>query len=166
MSVASLQQQLAASRVGDVELRPYFTTLCESIRASMIRDHDQLSLEVRSDDAITTADTSVSLGLIVTELVINALKHAFPDDRKGRILVDYKNSAPNWTLCVTDDGVGMPPQPGAAKAGLGTNIVQALTRQLDASISVTEANPGTRVSIAHVHVPVLASQAAASGGAV
>jgi|SRR5471032_668727 len=166
MSVASLQQQLAASQLGDVQLRPYLTALCESIGASMIRDHNQLSLEVRADDGITTADVSVSLGLIVTELVINALKHAFPDDRKGKILVDYKAHAKNWTLSVTDDGVGMPAEPGSAKAGLGTSIIQALTKQLGAIISVAGANPGTKVSIAHMHVPVLVSQTAALGGVV
>jgi two-component sensor histidine kinase len=166
MSVASLQQQLAASSAGDVQLRPYFTTLCESIGASMIRDHDQLSLEVRADDCTTTADISVSLGLIVTELVINALKHAFPDDRKGKILVDYQTHSANWTLSVTDDGVGMPTQANPAKAGLGTSIVQALTKQLGATISVAGANPGTKVSIAHMHVPVLVSQSAALAGAV
>jgi two-component sensor histidine kinase len=159
MSVASLQQQLAASRAGDVQLRPYLTTLCESIGASMIRDHDQLSLEVRADDGTMTADTSVSLGLIVTELVINALKHAFPNDRKGKILVDYKTHASNWTLSVTDNGVGMPTQPGSAKAGLGTSIIEALTKQLGASISVAGANPGTKVSIMHSQVPVLVSAA-------
>jgi two-component sensor histidine kinase len=159
MSVASLQQQLAASRAGDVQLRPYLTTLCESIGASMIRDHDQLSLEVRADNGVMTADTSVSLGLIVTELVINALKHAFPDDRKGKILVDYKTHASNWTLSVTDDGVGMPTQPGSTKAGLGTSIIEALTKQLGASISVAGAHPGTKVSIAHAHIPVLVSAA-------
>ncbi|MBA2589936.1 MAG: PAS domain-containing protein [Alphaproteobacteria bacterium] len=166
MSVASLQQQLAASQVGDVHLRPYLKTLCESIGGSMIRDHDQLSLEVRSDDGITTADTSVSLGLIVTELVINALKHAFPDDRKGKILVDYKTQTANWTLSVADDGVGMSAQPGSAKAGLGTSIVQALTKQLGASINVADANPGAKVSIVHLHVPVLVSQSASLSAAV
>ena len=106
-----------------------------------------------------TADTSVSLGLIVTELVINALKHAFPDDRKGKILVDYKTHASNWTLSVTDNGVGMPTKPGAAKPGLGTSIIEALTKQLGASISIAGANPGTKVSIMHAHVPVLVSAA-------
>ena len=166
LSVASLQQQLAASRAGDVQLRPYFTTLCESIGASMIGDHDQLSLQVRADDGIATADTSISLGLIVTELVINALKHAFPHDRKGKILVDYKMHTANWTLSVTDNGVGMPMEPGSAKAGLGTSIVQALTKQLGASISVAGANPGTKVSIVHAHVPVLVSQSASLGAAI
>lgn len=166
MSVASLQKQLAASQLGDVELRPYLTALCESIGASMIRDRNQLSLEVRADDGITTADTSVSLGLIVTELVINALKHAFPQDRKGKILVAYQAHNPNWTLSVADDGVGMPAGLEAAKAGLGTSIVQALAKQMGATISVAAANPGTKVSIMYAHVPVLVSQAAALGGAV
>ena len=164
MSVAALQQQLAASKLGDVELRPYFKALCESIGASMIRDHDQISLEVTSDDSITTADTSVSLGLIVTELVINALKHAFPGDRRGTILVDYHSRGPNWTLSVCDDGVGMPTDPGSAKPGLGTSIVQALAAQLGSRISVAGANPGTKVSVAHSYVPVLVTQTLEQGG--
>ncbi len=148
MSVAALQKQLAASSVADVELRPYFTTLCESIGASMIRDHNQISLDVTVDNSVTSADVSVSLGLIVTELVINALKHAFPNDRSGRIKVDYHSHGPNWGLSVTDNGVGMPLEAGNAKAGLGTNIVQALTAQLHAVIKVSDASPGTKVSVA------------------
>ncbi|MGD0866603.1 MAG: sensor histidine kinase [Rhizomicrobium sp.] len=152
MSVAAMQQQLAASDASDVALRPYFTALCNSIGASMIRDHNQLSLDVSVDDSTTAADVSVSLGLIVTELVINALKHAFPGDRKGKIKVDYHSHGPNWTLSVTDDGVGMHPDAASAKPGLGTSIVQALTKQLEAAIEVTDAKPGTAVSIAHARI--------------
>ena len=162
MSVAALQQQLAASKLGDVELRPYFTALCESIGASMIRDHEQLTLSVTADDSVTTADTSVSMGLIVTELVINALKHAFPDNRKGAITVDYHSRGPNWNLSVTDDGVGMPAEPNNAKAGLGTSIVQALAMQLNGKVIVTPGSPGTNVLIQHTFVPVMVGQAAAS----
>lgn len=159
MSVAALQKQLAGSGTGNVELRPYFAALCQSIGASMIRDHDLLTLDVQTDDSVTTADTSVSLGLIVTELVINALKHAFPHNRGGKILVGYHSQGPNWTLCVSDNGLGMPSAP-IAKAGLGTTIVQALAKQLSATVSVANANPGTKVSIAHSYVPVLVGQAA------
>jgi two-component sensor histidine kinase len=161
MSVAALQQQLAASKLGDVKLRPYFTALCESIGASMIRDHDQLTLSVTADDSTTTADTSVSLGLIVTELVINALKHAFPDNRNGKIMVDYHARGPNWNLSVGDDGVGMPSGPSSAKPGLGTSIVQALAMQLGGKVSVAPANPGTKVSVEHIYVPVVVGQSAA-----
>jgi two-component system, sensor histidine kinase PdtaS len=157
MSVAALQQQLAASAVGDVELRPYFTALCESIGASMIRDHNQLSLDVSVDESTTSADESVSLGLMITELVINALKHAFPDDRNGKIKVDYHSRGPNWTLSVIDNGVGMPVDAAEAKPGLGTGIVKALAMQLHASIKVADAKPGTAVSVAHVQIAAVQS---------
>ena len=163
MSVAALQQQLAASKVGDVALQPYFKALCESIGASMIRDHEQLALSVTADDSVTTADTSVSMGLIVTELVIKALKHAFPDNRKGAIIVDYHSRGPNWNLSVSDNGVGMPAEPNSAKAGLGSSIVQALAMQLGGKVVVTSGNPGTNVSIQHTYVPVIVGQAAALG---
>jgi two-component sensor histidine kinase len=147
MSIATMQRQLAASRLGDVALRAYFTDLCESIGASMIRDHDQLSLKVSVDDSMARAEVSTSLGLIVTELVINALKHAFPRHRKGRILVDYRSEGPGWTLSVRDTGIGMPQGPSGPKPGLGTGIVQALAKQLNAIVEVTPAGPGTLVSI-------------------
>jgi two-component sensor histidine kinase len=165
MSVAAMQQQLAASKVGDVELRPYFQALCESIGASMIRDHNQLSLDVTVDASITPADVSVSLGLIVTELVINALKHAFPEDRKGKINVDYRSQGENWTLSVIDNGVGMPVN-ASAKPGLGTSIIQALAMQLHASIDVADAMPGTAVSVAHTKIGVRHALAIASPRAV
>lgn len=152
MSVAAMQRQLAATSAGDVALRPYFTALCDSIGASMIRDHDQLTLNVSADESLTPADVSVSLGLIVTELVINALKHAFPGDRHGAIKVDYEGRGPNWTLSVSDDGVGIPADGEASRPGLGTSIVQALARQLHAIVKVTDAGPGTVVSIAHTQL--------------
>ena len=164
MSVAALQQQLAVSRLADVEMRPYLVALCDSIGASMIRDHAQLTLEVRADESINTADTSVSLGLIVTELVINALKHAFPGNRGGRIVVGYHGRGDNWTLSVDDDGIGMPDDPDSAKPGLGTSIVQALAAQLGARLAVASANPGTSISIAHNFVPVLVDRSAALAG--
>jgi len=149
MSIATMQRQLAASRLGEVVLRDYFKDLCASIGASMISDHDQLSLHVKVDKSVTTADVSVSLGLIVTELVINALKHAFPRHRKGRICVDYRSDGPAWTLSVRDTGVGMPKNPADAKPGLGTGIVEALAKQMGAEVVVAASKPGTLVSIVH-----------------
>jgi two-component sensor histidine kinase len=155
MSIATVQKQLATSRVGDVELQPYFEELCESLGASMIRDHDQLSIEVHRDKSSVEADVSISLGLIVTELVINALKHAFPDNRHGVITVGYQSRGPNWTLVVGDDGVGMPAASAPATPGLGTSIVEALARQLSARVQVVGANPGTEVSIIHAQIAAI-----------
>lgn len=156
MSVAALQQQLAASRLGEVELKSYFTKLCESIGASMIRDHDQLVLEVKADDSTCEADVSVSLGLIVTELVINCLKHAFPGGRLGKIEVGYHSRGPNWTLSVEDDGVGIPKDRASSTPGLGTSIVEALARQLSARVQVSDAHPGTLVSVIHNQIAAVA----------
>jgi two-component system, sensor histidine kinase PdtaS len=164
MSVASMQKQLASDSVADVELRPYLAALCNSIGASMIQDHNQLSLNVSVDESVTKADVSVSLGLIVTELVINALKHAFPGDRSGKINVHYHSRGPNWTLTVGDDGIGMPDEAANVKPGLGSSIVQALTNQLGAHIKVTDAHPGTLVTIAHTHIAVVQGAIAVAGG--
>jgi len=125
----------------------------------MIRDRDQLSLEVRSDESKVSADVSVSLGLIVTELVINALKHAFPDNRHGKIVVEYRTDGAAWTLSVVDNGIGMPKGAETPKAGLGTSIVQALTQQLRAHIEVADSNPGTSVSVFHSEIVAADSSA-------
>jgi hypothetical protein len=90
---------------------------------------------------VTDANVSVSLGLIVTELVINALKHAFPGHRPGKIVVDYKSHGPNWTLSVSDNGIGMPSDTESSKPGLGTNIVEALAKRLEADVRIARADP-------------------------
>ena len=152
MSIATVQKQLATSRVGDVELGPYFTQLCQSLGASMIRDHNKQSIEVTADKSTVAADVSVSLGLIVTELVINALKHAFTEDAEGRITVDYHSQGPNWTLSVADNGVGMPTEADRPPAGLGTSIVEALAHQLRARVRVLDRKPGTLVAVVHTQI--------------
>lgn len=149
MSVAALQQQLAASQLGDVELQTYFTDLCRSIGASMINDHNQLVIDAIVDESIVSADVSVSLGLIVTELVINALKHAFPDHASGTIKVGYRSDGPAWTLSVSDNGMGMPALPQVTHSGLGSSIVDALATKLNARVKIADANPGTTVWVLH-----------------
>ena len=159
MSIAAVQQQLSASTLGDVQLRPYFIQLCKSLGASMIEDPARLDIVVTADESETPANVSISLGLIVTELVINALKHAFPGDRRGTIAVDYKGDGSNWTLSISDDGIGMPEE--AAKPGLGTGIVEALAKQLEAEITVESEGAGTAVRISRSQ-PVRASDRQAS----
>ncbi len=83
---------------------------------------------VADDGAIGSAE-AVSLGLIVTELVINALKYAFPGGRAdAAVRVTFESRGVDWRLVVSDNGVGL--KPGAAtpagSGGLGTVIVAAL----------------------------------------
>jgi two-component sensor histidine kinase len=147
MSIATLQKQLAVREGGDVALQPYFSELCDSIGASMISDPERLRIIPKADGTVTTSDVSVSMGLIVTELVINAIKHAFPDKvEKGTIAVDYSADGSAWVLTVRDDGVG---RPEGLTPGLGTGIVAALSRQLKASVETSDAHPGTLVTISH-----------------
>jgi two-component sensor histidine kinase len=149
MSIASLQRQLAESPFGEVGLSDYFTSLCESLGASMIFDHSKVSITLTADETRVSADVSVSLGLIVTELVINSLKHAFPGTREGKILVDYHSEKADWTLTVADDGVGTTQSLADAKPGLGSGIVEALAGQLEATVVSAGAEPGVIVTVTH-----------------
>ena len=150
MSIATLQKQLAVTQLKSVELRTYFTDLCRSISASMIGDPKRLTIEAVVDDTTTNSDVSVSMGLIVTELVINAIKHAFSDETVGgKITVSVAANKEDWLLSVSDNGVGMPVGRKQWKTGLGTGIVEALSKQLDASVTVLDAKPGTRVEVRH-----------------
>jgi two-component sensor histidine kinase len=116
----------------------------------MIDDPRRLTLETIVDDTATRSDVSVSMGLIVTELVINAIKHAFPDQTsRGKINVSFAANDGDWLLSVSDTGAGMPVGKVQAKPGLGTGIVEALSKQLEASVTVLHQNPGTRVEIRH-----------------
>jgi two-component sensor histidine kinase len=90
----------------------------------------------------------VSLGLIVTELVINALKHGFPAGEEGEILLSYELRDSGWRLSVADNGSGPKEAPGEpSHIGLGTSIVEALAHQLEATVQKTSGPQGTAVSI-------------------
>ncbi|WP_304188430.1 sensor histidine kinase [Phenylobacterium aquaticum] len=159
LSVAAVQQHLQ-SRLGVVEVGAYLVKLCESLGASMITQGRDLALVVEADPATVSSHEAVSLGLIVTELVINALKHAFPEGGAGRIVVGYALGADGvpdqgWTLSVTDDGVGRPPAGAPTRIGLGTSVIEALAQQLDAVVIHTDAGPGARVAVTCAGTPAV-----------
>jgi chemotaxis protein methyltransferase CheR len=79
MSVASVQQHLQAVRQAEqVEVGSYLSKLCEALAASIIGDNRRISVDVVADAGMTTSSRAVSLGLIVTELLINSLKACLP----------------------------------------------------------------------------------------
>jgi len=82
-------------------------------------------------------------------LVINALRHAFPNHRKGKITIGYRSKGEGWTLSVADNGIGIPEGALAPEAGLGSSLIHALANQLKARVEVKDASPGTLVSIIH-----------------
>jgi PAS domain S-box-containing protein len=149
MSVATLQQHLKASGKGEViEVKTYLTKLCETLADSMIRDNRPITLKIICDDSSVPSEQAVSLGLIVTELVMNALKHAFKSDVKdGRVVVGYEIKGADWKLSVSDNGVGIPANTAKKPVGLGTTLVNALAQQLDAEVDTETNDTGTTVSI-------------------
>jgi chemotaxis protein methyltransferase CheR len=151
MSVAAVQQQLHAAAPGaSVELEPYLTALCEALGQSMIGDNRAIALKVRGDEKTATSRDAESLGLIVTELVINAIKHAFNGTTKdGQIAVAFDVSGTDWKLSVTDNGTGTPDGVSQPKTGLGTGIVNALAKQLNAKVETVSGPRGTSVSVTH-----------------
>jgi PAS domain S-box-containing protein len=150
MSVATVQQQLRASGLNEsIEIGPYLSKLCDTLAKSMIGDRRPLSVRVQASSGSGTSNMAVSLGLIVTELVINALKHAFPSGEAGEVLVSYDAGGSGWTLSVSDNGTGAAGDVTAERphTGLGTSIVEALSRQLDATVAKSGGPQGTTVSI-------------------
>jgi two-component sensor histidine kinase len=93
-------------------------------------------------------DEDGSAWLIVTELVINALKHGFQGEEEGEILVSYHAQDCGWHLSVSDNGSGAQEESGEAPyTGLGASIVEALAHQLNATVQKASGNRGTTVTI-------------------
>jgi two-component sensor histidine kinase len=152
MSVAAVQQHLHASgRADTVEIAPYLSKLCDSLAESMIGESRPATLTVTADQGWVPSADAISLGLIVTELVINALKYAFPDPKSAAtVMVAYEVNGTHWKLSVSDNGVGRPQGEGPpAKGGLGTSLVKALAHQLDAQVEIINRPTGMSVSVTH-----------------
>jgi signal transduction histidine kinase len=141
----------ASAAVGSMEMQPYLSKLCEALAHSMIGEDQSISLKVLGKGGIATCRDAESLGLIVTEVVINALKHAFNADTKnGRIPVSYEVAGTDWKLSIADNGIGRPDGVFAQpKSGLGTGIVKALAKQLNSQVVTSSGSKGTTVSVTH-----------------
>ncbi len=162
LSVAAVQKHLQVSGHGAaIDIGNYLTRLCETLAQSMIGDSRPITLKVEADAGTLLSHQAVSVGLIVTESVMNALKHAFPNEKKdAAIVVSYKIAGTDWKLTIADNGVGKSePSPTGKRRGLGTSLVQSLAKQLDARVDYEPASqgkssqglasPGLAVSITH-----------------
>ena len=151
MAVATVQQQLREAALGDfIEIGPYLSRLCASLAVSMVDNDRDLVLHSSASSGTIKSNEAVSFGLIVTELVINAIKHGFPGGMKGQIAIHFVGRGDAWRLSVSDNGVGREATSGDGEhIGLGTSIVEALSRQLKARVDVSENAPGTLVTVIH-----------------
>jgi two-component sensor histidine kinase len=152
MSIAAVQQHLHASEgIRQIEVSSYLSKLCSSLGCSMIGDGQAITVKVAADEGMIESAKAVCIGLIVTELLINAIKYAFPRRRTGALaLVTYEIDGSDWKLTVADNGVGRRGgNATGASNGLGTAIVNALAHQLDARMEVVTSAAGMSVWITH-----------------
>jgi two-component system, sensor histidine kinase PdtaS len=106
-----------------------------------------LFIEVKATSVSATPSEAVNFGLIVTELVINALKQGLPEGDEGEILVSYDAEHSGWRLSVADNGSGAKEATNTDEPphiGLGTSIVEALAHQVEAMVHKTGRPQGNR----------------------
>ena len=134
------------SKLGTAE---FLRELCASIADSHDASGRGISLEVVAADLQVDLDVAVTLGLMVNELVTNAMKHAFCGRRTGRVQVRFEERGDGRaSLVVADDGIGVGNNPpaGQSATGVGSRIIRGLAAQLKGELAV-DGNDGSRVEI-------------------
>jgi two-component sensor histidine kinase len=143
VSAISLAHDQLSTRegMGNIELAEYLRALC----GNLDQRHEQISVQADLDRAELNHDRAVPLGLMVNELVTNALKHAFPDNRTGVVRVTFRaEPTGEGRVSIADDGVGMgPPRPRSS----GVDLVKALARQIGGTVVYESSDQGTTVTI-------------------
>ena len=132
-----------------LDMRRYIEELCARVFESLTGGGPGIVLEIRIERVIADLDISIPIGLIITELMTNAVKYAFPAGRGGTIAVSFSPDASRgYVLTVADDGVGMSPgSEGSDPDGLGLRLVRALADQIGGTVAI-ESAAGTRISVA------------------
>jgi PAS domain S-box-containing protein len=129
-----------------VDFAAYLRRLGPALVASLEAGPDRVEVLVEVEEATWGPDLAIPLGLVVNEAVTNALKHAFPGGRRGRVRIGLRRAGGGAVrLSVEDDGVGLPER--RREGGLGLELVEALARQAGGEASVAAA-PGGGTAVA------------------
>lgn len=150
MAVAQVHRRLYTSDdVQAVALDQYLQTLVEDLRSSAEGDGGGDELTLTTEPCAADPDKAVAVGVIVTELVLNALKYAYPKSR-GPIRISLRNEGDGRALlAVEDDGIGRDlPASNRAAEGLGRKIVRAMAIKLGADWGRDESHAGMRITLA------------------
>ncbi len=126
-----------------------FAVYVEQLAGQLSRSHEggvRLAVRVEAEPCRLPLDQAVPCGMIVSELVSNAAKHAFPGREKGQIVVGFAQQAGQYHLSVQDDGVGVPAETAVGAESLGLRVVRALVRQIHGQLHV-EGRAGTLFNI-------------------
>ncbi|TNC13509.1 PAS domain-containing protein [Methylobacterium terricola] len=136
------------SDVARFDLRDFADDFAAELEAGI--DPDRIALTVDVAAVAVPASMAAPLALLVHELSVNAVRHAFPGERHGRVAITARVHDERLILEVRDDGVGLNPQSDNPE-GFGRDLVGMLVRQLRGSLAFEDLNPGTR---AHVVLPL------------
>ncbi len=147
-SMALIHQNLYQSdNLTGVEVSDYIDKLGNSLFKSYNIHQDQIQFQSNIEPMTLDVDTLIPLGLILNELLSNALKHAFPDGRYGEIEVNLRQEESTLLLEVNDNGVGMPEKSSkAVKDSFGYKLIEAFAEKLKAKLLV-ENSSGTSVRL-------------------
>jgi two-component sensor histidine kinase len=143
--LAQMQDRLRwQDRNGTIEVRHFMEELCIDVRQSLA-GHRPVVVRAQIENLSLEPDFVIALGIIVNELLTNAFKYAFPDDRAGAVDVRLSQEASQHLVLVCEDnGIGCSESP---KSGTGTGLILALAQQHDGMMSREAATPGCRVVI-------------------
>src|SRR5215204_1657263 len=135
-----------------VDLATYVTDLCEALRP-ITENEGRVGFAVNAQEGILVeADTAFALGIVLTELITNAVKYAFPPPRSGTIFAEARRGAPErLEVSIRDDGVGMA---SFREGSLGYGLVRSLVEQINGNIAV-QSDPGLSVTISFPAPPTL-----------
>jgi PAS domain S-box-containing protein len=146
-SIALVHESLYRSKdLSSVSFVDYLSSLVDSVFHTQSAPGRHVEALVEAEDVHLPVAVAIPCGLIVNELVTNALKHAFPDGREGKIRVGLRRVGDGHIeLSVADDGVGMPPdrEPTTAPTSLGLDLVYTFAEQIEARVEVSS-EQGTR----------------------
>jgi len=147
LAVAQVHRRLYTSDdVQSVAVDQYLSALVEDLRRSS-QTNEFAQVTLAAEPVNIDPDRAVAVGVIVNELVMNALKYAYPGD-EGPIRVLLKPVGDGRAaIRVEDDGVGIDPRAEPNSTGLGQRIVKAMGEKLDATIEADRAHRGTRVTV-------------------
>ncbi|HEY6034026.1 MAG TPA: histidine kinase dimerization/phosphoacceptor domain -containing protein, partial [Kofleriaceae bacterium] len=133
--------------LGRVELGSYIAALIAHVVSSLGAEARGIDIAVDHPyEIFVPLDAAHPCGLILNELVTNALKHAFPGARTGTVRVEVRSSPRDVTIAVRDDGVGMP-APLERGSSIGMQLVRELAEQLQATLTIQAATPGTLTTL-------------------
>ncbi|MBF0546835.1 MAG: PAS domain S-box protein [Candidatus Riflebacteria bacterium] len=152
-TMALIHEMLYRSKdLGRINFGNYIKEMVESLVRTTVETHQQIELEIQFDTILIEIETAIPCGLIINEVVSNSLKHAFPNERKGKIaILVQKGDQETITLNISDNGVGYPNGIDPEKKGtLGLELINnLLTGQLHGEMSVCWEN-GTKYQFSFV----------------